>query len=60
LDADAFESFLKNGLFDKATADSFRENVLSKGGSEDPMELYVKFKGRKPSVDALLKNRGLN
>jgi len=60
LDADAFESFLENGLFDKATAASFRENVLSKGGSEDPMELYVKFKGRKPSVNALLKNRGLN
>ena len=60
LDADAFESFLENGLFDKATADSFRENVLSKGGSEDPMDLYVKFKGRKPTVDALLKNRGLN
>ena len=60
LDADAFESFLENGLFDKTTADSFRENVLSKGGSQDPMDLYVKFKGRKPSVDALLKNRGLN
>ena len=60
LDADAFESFLENGLFDKATAQSFRENVLSKGGSEDPMDLYVKFKGRKPTVDALLKNRGLN
>ena len=60
LDADAFESFMENGLFDKSTADSFRKNILSKGGSEDPMELYVKFKGRKPSVDALLKNRGLN
>jgi len=60
LDSDAFESFLENGLFDKATADSFRRNVLEKGGSEDPMELYVKFKGRKPSVDALLKKRGLN
>jgi len=59
LDSDAFESFLENGLFDKATADSFRRNVLEKGGSEDPMELYIKFKGRKPLVDALLKKRGL-
>lgn len=60
LDSDAFESFLENGLFDKATADSFRKNVLEKGGSEDPMELYIKFRGRKPMVDALLKKRGLN
>ncbi len=50
----------KHGLFDKATAESFRQNILSKGGSEDPMELYIKFKGRKPMVDALLKKRGLN
>jgi peptidyl-dipeptidase Dcp len=47
-------------LFDKATAESFRKNILAKGGSEDPMELYIKFKGRKPMVDALLKKRGLN
>ena len=60
LDSDAFESFMENGLFDKSTADSFRENILSKGGSEEPMELYVKFKGRKPTVDALLAKRGLN
>ena len=60
LDSDAFESFMENGLFDKATAESFRQNILSKGGSEDPMELYIKFKGRKPMVDALLKKRGLN
>lgn len=60
LDSDAFESFIENGLFDKTTADSFRENILSKGGCEEPMELYVKFKGRKPTVDALLKKRGLN
>ncbi len=60
LDSDAFELFVKNGLFDKATAESFRENILSKGGSEDPMELYVKFKERKPTVNALLKKRGLN
>jgi peptidyl-dipeptidase Dcp len=60
LDSDAFESFMENGLFNRATAKSFRENILSKGGSEDPMELYIKFKGRKPTVDALLKKRGLN
>jgi peptidyl-dipeptidase Dcp len=60
LDADAFESFVESGIFEKAAAYSLRENILSKGGSEDPMELYVKFKGRKPTVDALLKNRGLN
>lgn len=59
LDADAFEAFMEKGLFDKATAESFRKNILSKGGSEDPMELYTKFRGRKPTVDALLKNRGL-
>jgi peptidyl-dipeptidase Dcp len=60
LDSDAFESFVETSLFDKAIATSFRENILSKGGSEDPMELYIKFKGRKPMVDALLKKRGLN
>jgi len=60
LDSDAFESFMENGLFDKATAESFRKNILAKGGSEDPMEQYIKFKGRKPTVDALLKKRGLN
>ena len=60
LDADAFEAFMESSLFDNATAESFRKNILSKGGSEDPMELYTKFRGRKPTVDALLKNRGLN
>ncbi|MCK7519113.1 MAG: M3 family metallopeptidase [Ignavibacteriales bacterium] len=60
LDSDAFESFMEKGLFDKATAESFRKYILSKGGSEDPMELYTKFRGRKPTVDALLKKRGLN
>jgi peptidyl-dipeptidase Dcp len=60
LDADAFESFMETSLFDKANAESFRNYILAKGGSEDPMELYIKFKGRKPKVDALLKNRGLD
>jgi Zn-dependent oligopeptidase len=50
----------KPSLFDKANAESFRKNILAKGGSEDPMELYTKFRGRKPTVDALLKNRGLD
>ena len=60
LDADAFEAFEENGLFDQATATSFRKNILEKGGSEDPMELYIRFRGREPKVDALLKKRGLN
>lgn len=60
LDSDAFQAFKEKGLFDKQTAFAFRENILSKGGSEDPMELYVKFRGKKPTVEALLKKRGLN
>jgi len=60
LDADAFEAFEQNGLFDQKTALSFRKNILEKGGSEDPMILYKNFRGREPKVDALLKRRGLN
>ncbi len=60
LDADAFEAFKENGLFDQTTATSFRKNILEKGGSEDPMVLYKRFRGREPKVDALLKRRGLN
>lgn len=59
LDADGFELFKEKGIFDPETAQKFKENVLEKGGSEDPMELYVKFRGHEPSVDALLRNRGL-
>jgi peptidyl-dipeptidase Dcp len=59
LDTDGFELFKEKGVFDPETAKSFRENVLEKGGSTDPMDLYVNFRGRKPSVDALLRNRGL-
>ena len=59
LDADAFEAFKEKGLFDAATARSFRDNILSRGGSADPMELYVKFRGRQPKVEAVLKRRGL-
>lgn len=59
LDADAFESFQRAGIFDKKTADSFKNNILSQGGSEDPAILYERFKGRQPSPDALLKRSGL-
>lgn len=59
LDTDGFELFKQKGIFDPATARSFMENVLEKGGSEDPMTLYVKFRGSKPTPDALLRNRGL-
>ncbi len=59
LDCDGFELFKENGIFDPATAKSFRENVLEAGGSADPMELYVKFRGHEPNVDALLRYRGL-
>jgi peptidyl-dipeptidase Dcp len=61
LDTDAFEAFKETGdLFDKKTADAFREHILAKGGIEEAMTSYVKFRGREPKVDALLKRRGLN
>ncbi len=59
LDADAYKAFQENGIFDKATAEKFRKYILSKGGSEPPMELYVKFRGREPSIDAMLERDGL-
>lgn len=59
LDADAFSVFLKNGIFDKASADSFRENVLMKGGTENPAELYRRFRGQEPTIDALLERDGI-
>lgn len=59
LDADAFDAFVENGVFDKATADAFRTNVLEMGASEDPMTLYVRFRGAQPNPDALLRGRGL-
>ena len=59
LDADAFESFKANGIFDKKTAQSFRQNILEKGGTEDPMVLYKKFRGSGPAIEPLLKKRGL-
>lgn len=60
LEADAFSQFEKNGIFDRATAESFRKNILSKGGSEHPMKLYVRFRGQEPTIDALLKKAGLD
>ena len=54
LDADAFSMFKKNGIFDRQTAQSFRDNVLSKGGTEHPMTLYKRFRGQEPTIDALL------
>ncbi len=59
LDADAFAYFKENGIFDKTTADKFRENVLSKGGTEDPMVLYKRFRGQEPDPKHLLKRAGL-
>ncbi|MBR1503174.1 MAG: M3 family metallopeptidase [Prevotella sp.] len=59
LDADAFSVFKKHGIFDQATAQSFRDNVLSKGGTENPMTLYKRFRGGEPTIDALLKRNGI-
>ena len=59
LDADAFEAFKETSLFDQETALAFRTNILERGGSEDPEVLYLRFRGREPSVEPLLKKRGL-
>ncbi len=59
LDADAFSLFKKHGIFDLKTAHSFRDHILSRGGTEHPMELYKKFRGREPDPTALLKRAGL-
>ena len=59
LDADAFEAFKENGIFDKATAQLFRTEILEKGGTAHPMELYKKFRGHEPSIEPLLKRSGL-
>jgi peptidyl-dipeptidase Dcp len=59
LDADAFEYFLEKGIFNTEVAKSFKENILSRGGSEHPMELYKKFRGREPDPNALLRRDGL-
>ena len=59
LDADAFQAFKEKGIFDKTTAQSFRDNILSKGASEDPMVLYRRFRGADPNPAYMLENRGL-
>jgi len=59
LDADAFELFKETGIFNKKTANKFTKNILSKGGSEKPMALYKRFRGKEPNADALLKRAGL-
>jgi len=60
LDADAFEAFREKGIFDRDVAKSFRNNILSRGKTEDPMTLYIKFRGKEPSIEPLLKVRGLH
>lgn len=59
LDADAFSVFKRNGIFNTVIADSFRKNILEKGGSEHPMVLYKRFRGQEPQIDALLERSGL-
>lgn len=59
LDADAFSVFKKNGIFDRATAQRFRDCILSKGGTEHPMTLYKRFRGQEPTIDALLERNGI-
>ena len=59
LDADAFEAFKEKGIFDPKTAQAFRENILERGGTAEPMDLYTKFRGAEPKVEPLLRRRGL-
>jgi peptidyl-dipeptidase Dcp len=59
LDADAYSRFKEEGILNMKTAQSFRDNILSKGDSEHPMELYIRFRGRKPQIGALLERDGI-
>lgn len=59
LDADAFEYFMEKGLFNPEVAQKFKENILSRGGTEHPMDLYKRFRGREPDPQALLRRDGL-
>ena len=59
LSADAFEMFELNGIFDRKTGEKFRESVLCKGGSDHPMKLYLDFRGKQPTIEAFLENKGL-
>ena len=58
-DADAFSVFKEHGIFNKEVASSFRNNILSRGGTEHPMVLYKRFRGQEPTIDALLKRNGI-
>lgn len=60
LDADAFQAFKETDIFNQDLANSFRENILAKGGTDDPMALYLRFRGREPKIEPLLERRGLN
>jgi len=59
LDSDAYQAFVENGIFDRATGESLRKNIISRGGSDDPMTLYRNFRGADPSIEPLLTKRGL-
>lgn len=59
LDADAFAAFKENGIFDKEIAQKFRTHILERGNTDDPMKLYVNFRGKEPSIDALLERNGV-
>ena len=59
LSADAFSRFEENGIFDTATSRDFLHSILEQGGSRDPMDLFVEFRGRKPAIDALLRQAGI-
>lgn len=59
LDADAFSVFKEKGIFNTDVAQSFRDNILSRGGTEHPMILYKRFRGQEPTIDALLKRNGI-
>lgn len=59
LDADAFDEFRKHGIFDRTTAQRFRDEILSRGGTEPPMQLYRRFRGAEPTIDALLRRNGI-
>lgn len=60
LDADAYEYFVESGIYNQEVAKAFRENILERGGTEDPMSLYVRFRGQEPTVKALMKRSGID
>jgi peptidyl-dipeptidase Dcp len=59
LDKDAFNAFVETGLFNQTTARAFRTNILEKGGSVEEMQMYLNFRGKEPTIEPLLKGRGL-